>query len=47
MVKNSSSSAGDVGSIPSQGTKIPYAGGTTKPAHHSEKSSAMKIQHGQ
>ena len=31
MIKNSSSNAGDVDSIPSQGTKIPGQG--TKPTH--------------
>ena len=31
MVKNLSSNAGDVGSIPGQGTKIPYAMGQQSP----------------
>ena len=33
MVKNPRSNAGDVGSIPGQGTKIPHATGATKPMH--------------
>ena len=32
VVKNPPSNAGDVGSIPGWGTKIPHAGGATKPA---------------
>ena len=43
MVKSPPSNAGDAGSIPSQGTKIPHAMGqlsphtaTTKPKYHSE-----------
>ena len=45
MVKNLPSSAGDVGSISIQGTKIPHATGqlnihasTTKPSHHNKDS---------
>ena len=41
VVKNPPSNAGDTGSIPGQGTKIPHAVGqmslhatTTEPAHH-------------
>ena len=38
MVKNTSSNAGDLGSIPGWGTKIPHAGGVglwaTKPTRH-------------
>ena len=34
MVKNPPSNAGDVGLIPDQGTKIPYAMGAAKAAHH-------------
>ena len=34
MVKNLPSNAGDAGSIPGQGTKIPHAaGGVTKPMY--------------
>ena len=45
MVKNLPSNAGDVGSIPAQGTKIPHATGqlslhalTTEPTHHNKDS---------
>ena len=41
VVKNPPSNAGDVGSIPGRGTKIPHAAGqlslcaaTTEPPHH-------------
>ena len=44
VVKNPPSNAGDAGSIPSQGTKIPCAAGqlspraaTTEPAHHNKR----------
>ena len=44
VVKNPPSNAGDVGSIPGQGTKIPHATGqlspratTTEPAHLNER----------
>ena len=45
MVKNQSSNAGDVGSIPGQRTKIPHAVGVTKPTGCNEKIShaATKI----
>ena len=41
MVKDSPSNAGDVGSIPDQGTKIPYALGQLSPL------TATKIRHSQ
>ena len=34
LVKNPSCKAGDTGSIPGQGTKIPHAVGVTKPTRH-------------
>ena len=34
VVKNLPSNAGDMGLIPGQGTKIPYAMGATKPMRH-------------
>ena len=34
MVKNPPYNAGDTGSIPGQGTKIPHATGQLKPLHH-------------
>ena len=48
MVKNSPSNAGDVGSIPGRGTKIPHAAGqqslraaTTESAHHNYREARM------
>ena len=38
MVKNLPCSAGDVGLIPGQGSKIPHTSGTTKPAPHNYRS---------
>ena len=34
MVKNPPSNAGDSGSAPGRGTKIPHAAGATKPEGH-------------
>jgi len=38
VVKNPPSSAGNVGLIPNQGTKIPHAMGATKPVCHNKRS---------
>ena len=37
VVKNPPYNAGDVGSIPGQGTKIPHATEPTKPTHHGQR----------
>ena len=46
VVKNPLCNAGDASLIPGQGTKIPHAGGVTKPraepVHHSETPHMMK-----
>ena len=34
VVKNPPFNAGDTGSIPGWGTKVPHAVGATKPVHH-------------
>ena len=38
MVNNLPSKAGDMGSIPGEGTKIPHTQGATKPTGHRESS---------
>ena len=44
MVKNPPYNAGDVGSIPGQGTKIPHAAGATKPMHHNYWAHAPQLE---
>ena len=51
VVKNLPSNAGDTGSIPGRGTKIPHAAGqqspratTTGPAYHNYRAHALQLQ---
>ena len=42
MVKNLPSNAGDAGSIPGRGAKIPHATGATEPARLNERASVLQ-----
>ena len=44
MIKNLPANAGDTGSIPGQGPKIPHAAGATKPEHHNYWAQAPQVE---